>query len=1783
MSVKSISKSKSLWLFLTCLLATSSLMSVEAREQKTVGVDALPESANLHINKLQETRKMDFGDSRNSHQGVLPKKAYFAKKPYELTVEEKTGRAAVTFPVAVAPGTNNMTPQLTLEPTGAMDNPIDIHGISRITDCGENALCLNGLRLIQSNNKSETNVFYLSNDPLTVVKKSNQGFHQINSKGYVSNYQKAASGNIWKITSARDLFGNFLNYGYDPQTGLIKSIKYGHKNEDGGEQRAVLFDFGTKEQPWTIVTSMIGERKVRSHVFSHGVAGLVNSYADCGYSWGDQPVCSTPIKFKWQSSKDENRNARLAHIDNGLDGISSITYDNRNEAGPVKSITEFDQGRAIRQVVFAYDAPAKKSDGSYSFGKVSRHEIGTKTFEITAYGSGDLSDYVLSKSRVFAKMLENGRVVPGNVLSKTEYKYEKLTSGPASSYVINEITEYEGNGAEKTVTRTKRVHDDRGRLIQSSNASGKIEYKYLDEARTKGSPDYASNLIVSEHYTNTREKSQFTKNWSYDFNSAQISSSSYHETRDGEIVKGSNRTSYLDDYGNVVRINDKTAVVRFEFDKELATYPSKISVENASKIDVAVFEHDTAHGQVLRQVLPNQTTTINTLDPFGRITKSVSSFETTGDGDERLQVIEAQEWKLTEDTRIQEIKSVSISGNAADNESATTSVKLDGFGNLLAKSNLSAGARGKLLESDVQYIYSVEGWQKQVTHPEKGVEVHHYDRAGRVISQEKEGYGITRYEYDEFARLAVVNTNGEAVRFNYDDKGRLITKSLSKGDVERYFYETPKSRRISTVKLPSGIIIDYTRDKLDRVTGKKVQIPVSKGKYYNFDTRFDFEGGRLSEVSYPDGAVLDYKYDEGSLTQIAWDKGKQVEDVVAKFDYRLNANGARTLSKKLGNGILERLIWNEKGHLSSIDLSRPISAVEMEQFSKIAYKIDEKSKLIAKTARTEKIGRGVTKAEILYSFNENEELVTALSLTGDVSVKRDYYNDQPIADLPVKQVLQRNGERVELDINPKGNVISRGRGHEKTSFTFDAENKLVQSTTIVGNTQGHTNYVYDHTGQRIAKINDNGSATYFINPFYEFRVFDDGRMQQTKHVWDQTGRILSVSSEITDKDLSAFIPLNGTKNAGGIAEYINAEITVVGGVSVGIFSAFLGLLAIAAVKGRTPIRPFLSVKPRFGNLVTVFVLTSFVASTLSPTVQAALSEKAHSPSLNETRYYHSDVRGSVYKVTDEGGLVRASYSYAPYGELEKTGISYDQSIPVFAGHEYDPETGLYYMGARYYDPVAGRFLTADPARSRANPYEYANSNPIMMIDPDGRAGDEAPLSRWQRFKNWTGIANWRCCGARNRQVIPDDWGGAPTEEEKAAFDEYHRAQSVQGWTRFGGYLQSLLVAPIVAYAFPSSKIVGGETIVPGYAVDVAVSAVKVTIFSAFGKAYTAVEALQWEQTMEEGATARDGYIMLAKRMVYKIAGQVPMFTAAVYFQRYISGFPMLDQDDFGSDLGYLLAQYTIMSIFGNLYLLPYYYGSKPWSATGDTDPAYRQLVADSTGVSGLLMKIGLSYRDFGNRREYWSEDRGGFFRSQYGWYAVYVTHMYALYHLGSVGYYSGYAIFGGIASATNMGFDWGQFSVKWIKNIVSLELSPASSPLALVNCRTRWSMTCIREVSPLTPETGCLVRCIGPTGGLRVAKYMDSSYASDYRIVEWLIETGRRPAPPSSDIESGGSDGGPRIVVIQEDDAPAPILAPAEASGDGAEMQERNEPFEPASDPEDERGSSNRAPDEVKK
>ena len=107
---------------------------------------------------------------------------------------------------------------------------------------------------------------------------------------------------------------------------------------------------------------------------------------------------------------------------------------------------------------------------------------------------------------------------------------------------------------------------------------------------------------------------------------------------------------------------------------------------------------------------------------------------------------------------------------------------------------------------------------------------------------------------------------------------------------------------------------------------------------------------------------------------------------------------------------------------------------------------------------------------------------------------------------------------------------------------------------------------------------------------------------------------------------------------------------------------------------------------------------------------------------DETFTYHYDGTGNTIAITDQARNIQNTYAYTPFG-ITTENETFDQPF-TFSG-EYgvtQEPNGLYYMRARYYDPIIGRFISEDPihfAAGDVNLYAYVSNDPINWIDPLG--------------------------------------------------------------------------------------------------------------------------------------------------------------------------------------------------------------------------------------------------------------------------------------------------------------------------------------------------------------------------------------------------------------------------------------------------------------------------------
>lgn len=158
-----------------------------------------------------------------------------------------------------------------------------------------------------------------------------------------------------------------------------------------------------------------------------------------------------------------------------------------------------------------------------------------------------------------------------------------------------------------------------------------------------------------------------------------------------------------------------------------------------------------------------------------------------------------------------------------------------------------------------------------------------------------------------------------------------------------------------------------------------------------------------------------------------------------------------------------------------------------------------------------------------------------------------------------------------------------------------------------------------------------------------------------------------------------------------------------------------------------------------------------------------------------TIYFHNDAQNSPVAATNDAGQLIWQQTYTPFGGRQQSIATAAPNDVWFHEKPTDESTGLQYFGARWYDPVLGRFMGMDPVGPKLsdihsfNAFLYGNGNPYRFRDPDGRdstaqiidyqatiaaqSGDRLALAGWAAFG-----AVWDLFGAESLSQMYDKGG-----------------------------------------------------------------------------------------------------------------------------------------------------------------------------------------------------------------------------------------------------------------------------------------------------------------------------------------------------------------------------------------------------------------------------------------
>ncbi len=175
-------------------------------------------------------------------------------------------------------------------------------------------------------------------------------------------------------------------------------------------------------------------------------------------------------------------------------------------------------------------------------------------------------------------------------------------------------------------------------------------------------------------------------------------------------------------------------------------------------------------------------------------------------------------------------------------------------------------------------------------------------------------------------------------------------------------------------------------------------------------------------------------------------------------------------------------------------------------------------------------------------------------------------------------------------------------------------------------------------------------------------------------------------------------------------------------------------------------------------------------------------------------YYLYNGHGDVIALSDESGNIVNSYDYDEWGNL--TSESEQIANPIrYAGEYYDNESGLYYLRARYYDPVLGRFTSKDSVEGditnplSLNLYTYVENNPIIYLDPSGLSAATAEWSVNQYIylnnllnSSDPGVVAWADAQLKANNCYQDEYGVVFTNDQvlRARHPEWYQGTKGYG-------------------------------------------------------------------------------------------------------------------------------------------------------------------------------------------------------------------------------------------------------------------------------------------------------------------------------------------------------------------------------------------------------------------
>jgi RHS repeat-associated protein len=653
------------------------------------------------------------------------------------------------------------------------------------------------------------------------------------------------------------------------------------------------------------------------------------------------------------------------------------------------------------------------------------------------------------------------------------------------------------------------------------------------------------------------------------------------------------------------------------------------------------------------------------------------------------------------------------------NNNATNFV-YDNYGNLIGvtdaltnQNSFSYNVIGKVIQetnalgNSTSFAYDLLGRLTQVTYSDGSKTTSTYDAVGNLISFTDQARKTTDYTYDAIDRLITkIDALGNTLTNTYDTKGNLISITDPEANKTQYFYDS-LDRLIKTIDpLGNQILSSYdpNGNRISKTDAKNNTIT------YAYDAK-----NRLIRTVYPDSSSVLFIYDAlGRKTSIVDSSGTTLYayDAISRITQVDGPQPNDTISyayDKVGNRIQ---MTNPDGGITNYthDALNRVSTLTDHQGLVINYAYDAVGNLINLSYPNA--------TQAAYTFDKLNRLASLVNKK-DPTVISSYNYTYNVVGMRTKVTLA-NGDYILYTYDKLNRLLSENRYNPRKkllysiTYTYDPlGNRLTENTDI-----RDTNF-------KIADYPEKASLTYTYNAANQLtnlkvNVVSKGKVTVVKEIsytYDPNGNLTQQNDSQTTTNYAYDFEnrLISVTNPSQNATYTyDAEGKRISQVEGGLVTKFL-------YDGMNVILERDNSNQRIASYTRGLNYVGGIGGIISSYDIGGTSS-----------HYLYDGLGSVTGLTDSTGSTSKTYTYDAFGNILQQSDTAANAYQ-FQTKQVSSSTGLVYFGARYYNPLVGRWLTPDPMGMVDGPnlYAYLNNNPVNLADPWGLCGVKPPL--WQ---NW---------------------------------------------------------------------------------------------------------------------------------------------------------------------------------------------------------------------------------------------------------------------------------------------------------------------------------------------------------------------------------------------------------------------------------------------------------------